>query len=241
MLFEHGSMKSLERLLEQKKDCLVLVVVDGIFSMDGVICPLDKVYALCQKYHAMLLVDDSHGFGIMGKTGRGTPEIFSPTGQKLCDVYLSSFTKACGSGGAFVAANKGIIDYLRVVARTAIFSDSMPPSFAVGIPKILEIFQSHEMMSKKVHLFMNAEDLRSNLLDAGFWVTGQGTPIVPILFKGEHEAKSFSHKLLKHKISAAPILHPAVPIGKERLRFSVTADHSSVQIESLIKACIACK
>ena len=233
--FRHNNMAHLEELLSRyASEHSILVIVDGVYSMDGEIAPLVEISRLARKYDALLMVDDSHGFGVLGRDGRGVAEML---GVEV-DIYLASFTKACGGAGGFIAASSTVIEYLRWVARTFIFSDPMPPLFVSALPTMLDIFASPEGARLRETVLSRAEYLRTSLRKIGFTILGEGTPIVPLLIGDSKRAEIFARTLTeKHDISILPIITPAVSSSLARLRFCLTAYHSLEQIEHLIDCC----
>jgi len=233
IIYKHNDMKNLEHYLKKYQGFGILIVTDGVFSMDGDFADLLALMELAEKYDALLMVDDSHGFGVLGAGGRGTAEHFGVQP----DILLSSFTKAVGSSGGFIAASETIIKYLRVIARTGIFSDPLPPAVCAGLCKTLEIFDSPAGADLRKTMHENADYVRASLRSLGFTIYGEETPIIPLIIGNEKLSMEFSAKLFARKIIATAIRAPAVPHRKERMRFSIMATHTREQLGHLISSC----
>lgn len=233
IVFKHNDMNDLEKILNKNKTKRKLVITDGVFSMDGDIANLKEITKLTKAHNAILFVDDSHAVGVLGPKGEGVA--YELGVEKDVDVLMGSFTKAFGSIGGFISANKTITDYMRVTARSYIFSDPIPPAIVYGLITTLKIISNGDILRKKV--LDNASRLRDGLKKMGFSVLGDNTPIVPLLIGNEKKAILFADELNKYKILAPCIRKPAVLAGKERIRFSVMASHSFKQIDTLLSVC----
>jgi 8-amino-7-oxononanoate synthase len=233
IVYKHSDLKDLERILKGNKKKRKLIITDGVFSMDGDIANLREISKLAKDYNAILFVDDSHAVGVLGPQGQGVAHMLGV--EKEVDVIMGSFTKAFGSIGGFVTANNTIIDYLRLTARSYIFSDPIPPAIVSGLIATLKMIETGEGWRKKV--LSNADRLRRGLIRSGFSVIVEGTPIVPLLIGDEKRAIQFSNELNENKILAPCIRKPAVIEGKERIRLSVMTSHSFDQIDFLLSVC----
>ena len=232
-VFSHNNMEDLETRLKQHKRKRKLIITDGVFSMDGDIANLNRITELAKQYESLLFVDDSHAVGVLGPQGRGVAALLGV--EKDVDVLMGSFTKAFGSIGGFVTANRILTDYLRITARSYIFSDPIPPAIVSGLLTTLNIIENGNDLRLKVA--NNANHLRIGLKKAGFTVLGNGTPIVPLLIKDEIKAIKFAEELATRRILAPCIRNPAVIPGMERIRFSVMASHKESDVEQLLGAC----
>lgn len=231
-IYKHNDMADLERLLSKNKKKRKLIITDGIFSMDGDLANLEAIAKLAKAYDAIVFVDDSHGTGVIGPHGEGTVHYLGI--KDGIDVIMGSFTKAWGSIGGFVAIkNKGLSDYLRVTARSYIFSDPIIPSVVTGLIKTLELIENGDELRRKT--LDNAAYLRSNLKRLGYDVLGDFLPIVPPLIRGEKKAIKFSNRLLEVGILAPAVRRPAVKEGDERLRLTTMSTHSKKQIDFLLE------
>ncbi|OGZ85479.1 MAG: hypothetical protein A2599_00730 [Candidatus Staskawiczbacteria bacterium RIFOXYD1_FULL_39_28] len=232
-IYRHSDMNSLEKILKKYKNKRKLILTDGVFSMDGDMAKLKEICELSKSYDAIVMVDDSHGLGVLGPNGEGVAhklEIY-----KDVDIIMGSFTKAFGSIGGFIATDNVISDYLRITARTYIFSDPIIPAVVAGLIKALEIIENGGELRKKA--IGNADMLRDGLKGIGFEVLGESTTIVPLLIGTEKKAIKFAEMLYEKNILAPCIRRPAVVEGKERIRFSVMATHEEEQIGELLNEC----
>lgn len=232
-IYKHSDMAGLERILKASKRKRKLILTDGVFSMDGDLAKLKEIAELAKTYNALIMVDDAHGTGVLGAKGAGTAHYLGVA--KSIDVVMGSFTKAFGSIGGFIAANKSIAEYLRITARSYIFSDPIIPAIVAGLIETLKIIEDGDGLRQQV--LTNAEYLRSNLKKLGFTVLGQESTIVPLFIGSEEKAIKFYSALTENNILAPCIRRPAVPEGKERIRFSLMATHTRKQVDVLLNVC----
>lgn len=232
-IYKHNDMEDLERLLIKYRDERKIIITDGIFSMDGDMANLTELCKLAKEYNALTFVDDSHGAGVLGCKGEGTANYLGV--DKDVDVIMGSFTKGWGSiGGFIVTKTKDLSDYLRVTARSYIFSDPILPAVVAGLIKTLEIIKNGEELRKK--MLDNAVYLRGELKKMGYCVVGEEfMPIIPPILFSEKNAIKFSAELLKAGVLAPAIRKPAVDDGQERLRLTVMATHTKKQIDYLLE------
>ena len=230
-VFRHNDMSDLESKLKvYSKARRKLILVDGVFSMDGDITPLPDVLYLAKKYNALVYLDDAHASGVLGKHGRGTEDHFNVEGQ--VDIVMGTFTKVFGGVGGFVVGSQDLIDYLKISAKTFIFTAPIPPPTACGLVESIRIVQSEPWRREK--LLNNAKYLRESLLNLGFDICGSQTQIIPVLIGEEKKTIEAGRMLMKNKIFAPNARFPAVPKGKARLRFTVMSSHTKEQIDYLI-------
>jgi 8-amino-7-oxononanoate synthase len=201
--------------------------------MDGTIAPLDQIISLAKRHHAYVIVDDAHATGILGAKGRGTSEYFGVHP----DVVIGTLSKAVGTDGGFVAGSQVLIDFLLNHARTFIFQTAMPPAICAASYAALEIIG--ESNEKRLQLFSNVKKLKTNLVKMGYVVKGHLTPIIPVMIGDPAKAVIFAEKLQEKGIFAPAIRPPTVPVGESRIRLTVTSDHSSNEIDYLLK-CFYC-
>ncbi|KKQ55777.1 MAG: hypothetical protein US74_C0023G0003 [Parcubacteria group bacterium GW2011_GWA2_38_13] len=232
VVFKHKDMKDLESKLKKYKKHRKLIVTDGVFSMDGDITPLPEIVKLAKKYNALTMVDDAHGSGVLGKDGRGTVEHFGLEPSDI-DIIMGTFTKAFGGVGGFVAGSKLLIDYLKVAARTYIFSAPIPPVISAALVAAVHEAETNESLRKNLN--DNAVYLRTRLNKMGFDTLSSETQIIPVLIGEESKCIKFSDLLFDKGILAPTIRWPAVPWGQARLRLTVKATHTKEQINLLLE------
>ena len=240
--YRHLDMKALERYLiydaeNNEEPGRKLIVTDGVFSMDGDIAPLDKIVALAKEYDCMLMVDDAHGTGVLGATGRGTAEHFGLATEDV-DIYMGTLGKALGSYGAYVAGSRELIDYLVNKARSFIYSTSLPPAMAAAAIAAIEIMKDEPERRKR--LLKNAAIIRHGLRDIGFEIMDSHTQIIPILTADSAVACKMMDLLMDEGIYVLAIRPPSVPEGTSRLRVTVTSEHSHDDLDKAITAFKKC-
>ena len=224
--YSHCDVDELKYLLKQV-DCNArkLIVTDGVFSMDGDIAPLDKLYELSRDYNALLMVDDAHATGTIGN-GHGTAAYFNL--EKEIDIQLGTLSKSLGSVGGYVAANSTIIDYLVNTSRSFIFSTALSPADIGAALAALHILETDA--SVLGHLQENVNYMADKLTSIGIDATNE-TPIFPILIGSNEDTLAVSDYLYEAGIIGTAIRPPTVPIGESRIRLTVTATHSKTQID----------
>ncbi|MEH7453740.1 8-amino-7-oxononanoate synthase [Gottfriedia acidiceleris] len=229
IVYNHIDMSDLEEKLKGISSCQRrFIITDGVFSMDGTIAPLDQIIPLAKKYHAFVIVDDAHATGVLGENGRGTSEYFGIHP----DVVIGTLSKAIGTEGGFVAGSPVLIDFLINHARTFIFQTALPPAVCAASYAALEIIE--ESYSKRQLLFSNVKKIKARLIEMGYIVKGDLTPIIPVIIGDAKDALIFAEKLLENGIFAPAIRPPTVPIGESRIRLTVTSEHSSEEINYLL-------
>lgn len=233
LIYKHNDLNHLESLLKEHKAARKLVVSDGIFSMDGTEAKLYELVQLCNKYNSLLFIDDSHGVGVLGKKGRGVIEQLDISDYP--SVLMGSFTKAFGSLGGFVCVNEILDKYLRITARSYIFSDPIPPSLVAGLIEAINIIENEE--ERRTRALSNANYLRNGLREMNLEVLGDNSTIVPLIIGNEKKAMKFARQLFENNILAPCIRKPAVKEGSERIRFSVTTNHNREQLDKLLSIC----
>jgi len=226
--YEHNDMRHLERILQNCPDQAgKLIVVDGVFSMKGDLANLPEIVRLKNLYGARLMVDDSHGAGVMGKTGRGTGEHFGL--QHEIDLYMATFSKAFASLGGFVAADERIIEYVRHVSRPFIFSASVTPANAAVVLEALQILREEPDRVARVN--QNADYMRVNLKRLGIQTIRSEAPIIPIITNEMIGTFEITHELLLDGVYVNPVIPPAIPDGSCLLRTSYMATHTKEQMD----------
>ena len=234
-VFQHSDMADLERVLKEKRNNYnnVLIITDGVFSMDGDIAKLPEIVALAEKYNCLTYVDDAHSSGVLGESGRGTVDHFKLHGR--VDVAMGTLSKAIGVVGGYVAGKKVTIDWLKNRGRPFLFSTGLPPA-AVGaaIEAVKMLMESTEYTDK---LWANAKHFKQGLGKLGYNIGHSETPITPIIIGDEAKTLEFSKKLFENGLFSGPIVFPTVPKGTGRVRCMVTAGHTTEQLDRAVKIC----
>ncbi len=211
----------------------ILVLVDGLYSMHGELAPLDEIARLKEQYNFALFVDDSHAFGVFGKTGKGTPEHFGV--EDAVDVYVSTFTKSFGNLGGFVASKKAIIDYLRFAVRSQIFSRTMPLPMVKSVHKNLEIILQEPERRKR--LWRNTHRFQQGLRDIGVNIGKSQSPIVPVLINGTHQdGLNVYFGLRELGIFSYIVAYPVVAKDTCLIRMVCTYNHTEADIDQTLEA-----
>jgi glycine C-acetyltransferase len=239
LLYEHLDMKDLEGKLEEARSARFrLIVTDGVFSMDGDVAPLADICALADRHRALVMVDDSHATGFMGRTGRGTPEHCGVMGR--VDIITTTFGKALGGAmGGCIAARRETIDLLRQRSRPYLFSNSLAPVVAGATIRALELLT--ETTALRDRLESNTRLFRERMAAAGFEIRPGVHPIVPILFSrftpdDAPLAQRFARALLDEGIYVKGFFFPVVPRGLSRIRVQLSAAHTTAHIDRAVAA-----
>jgi len=234
--YKHSDMAELENCLKESQSLKYrLVVTDGVFSMDGDLAKLPEIVALCEKYDALIMVDDSHASGYIGKTGRGTAEHFGLLGK--IDIITTTFGKALGGGnGGCTSGRKEIIEMLRQRSRPYLFSNTLAPATVGATMKVLDLLtKSAELPARTME---NANYFRAKMEAAGFDLVKGTTAIVPVMIYDAPLAVKFADELLNEGIYVIGFVFPVVPKGRARIRVQLSAAHSKPQIDQAVEAFI---
>lgn len=232
-IFPHNDLITLERLLKQEISTgRRLIVVDGLYSMDGDVAPLREIVGLAERYDCMTLVDDSHGTGVLGETGRGAAEAMGVLGR--IDIETGSLAKALGGFGAYVVGSRTVVEYLINRARPFIFTCALPPAVPATVLKALTIVDQEPQ--RRQRLWDNTRYMRAGLREVGFEVSPSGTQIIPLMVGEPERAMRFCQELLDRGVFAQGIRYPSVPRGTERIRLTVTAAHSKADLDAALAA-----
>ena len=233
-VYQHGDLADLDTKLAGARDRRVkMVITDGIFSMEGAIAKLPDLLELCHRYEAVLVVDDSHATGVLGKQGRGTAEHFGVLGE--VDVITSTLGKALGgAAGGFVAASAAVCDYLTQRARPQLFSNALPPTVAASSLASIEFLEAHPERVATLH--ENARYFRDQLLGLGFQPLPGETPIIPVILGDTSAAIRMSDLLLGEGIFVTGFGYPVVPQGQARVRCQISAAHSRDDLDQALAA-----
>ena len=230
--YPHLDLTALERLLAGSGARRKLVVTDAVFSMDGDIAPLPDLIGLCERHGAWLLLDDAHGFGVLGPGGRGTPAHFNTGSPRL--IYMATLGKAAGVFGAFVAGAAEMVEALVQRARPYIYTTAAPPLLSVALMKSLDLIRADEW--RRRHLWDLIALLRERLIPGRWRLAPSSTAIQPLVIGGNDEAVAVSEHLARMGLLVPAIRPPTVPQGTARLRISLSAAHSFEDIERLAAA-----
>ena len=225
--FTHNNMTSLNRILGNiKKEVGKLVVVDGVYSMTGDLAPLPSLTEICERHGAQLMVDDAHGLGVLGQ-GRGTTAHFGLTDK--VDLIMGTFSKSFASIGGFIAGQHDVLNYIQHLARSFVFSASLPASNVAAVLKALDIIEAEP--ERVQQLWSNAEKMRSGLQKLGYNTSCSSTPIIPIII-GDLERTLMAWKMcFERGVYVNAVIPPAVPAGSSLLRTSCMATHTDEQID----------
>ena len=235
-IYNHADAADLARQLEEDKDKsyrLRIIATDGVFSMEGDQAPLAKLVELAQRYHALLFVDDAHGIGVIGKTGRGTAEEQRVLGK--IDALVGTLGKAIGgAAGGYISGSNELIAYLRQKARTYVFSNSLPPSVVTATSKAFDLLMKDRSIVKRLH--ENTAYFRSAIKKLGFTIIEGAHPIVPVMLGEASIAQQMSAHLLKAGVYVKGLWFPVVPKGEARLRVQISADHKRKDLDRALEA-----
>lgn len=230
--FAHNDMASLEQKLKVcEKDAVKIIVVDGVFSMEGDICKLPQIVELAKKYNASVMTDDAHALGVLGNCGRGTASHFGLTAET--DLIMGTFSKSFGSLGGFIASDKEIINYLRHNARSFIFSAAMTPGAVAATSKAVDIMLSEP--ERIEHLWAVANYARSAFQAQGIDTGHSETPVIPLFVRDNIKTFTLCQRLYEDGVFVNPVVAPAVPGNDTLLRFSLMATHSFEQVDIAVE------
>jgi 8-amino-7-oxononanoate synthase len=230
--YQHQDLRALEKLLAASKARRKLVLVDAVFSMDGDIAPVPELLALCEKYDAWLMLDDAHGFGVLGAEGRGILQHFDIQSPRI--IYMATLGKAAGVAGAFVVGENTLIEYLLQNARTYIYTTASPPLLSAGLLVSLGIIAQENWRRERLLALISS--LRCGLSGCLWKLEDSHTPIQPLIVGSNDDALNASEKLLQRGISVPAIRPPTVPKGTARLRISLSAAHTLDDVAMLVNA-----
>lgn len=233
-VFKHANMNHLEEVLKENRDKYrnILIITDGVFSMDGDIAPLPDIVDLAEKYNAMTYVDDAHGSGVLGESGRGTIDHFELHGR--VDFTIGTLSKAIGVIGGYVAGSHTMKDWLSHRGRPLLFSTSLPPATVGAIMEAVKLLMSTTEYTDR--LWDNAKYFKEKISKLGYNIGNSGTPITPVIIGEEGKTMEFSKKLFDHGVFASGIVFPTVPKGTGRVRCMVTAAHTKEQLDRAVDA-----
>ena len=230
----HNDIAYLDMILSRNKDNYKtqLVIIDGVYSQDGDLSKLAEYIDVCKKHDCMLMMDDAHGIGVMGKNGRGTAEYFNCLGK--VDIITGTFSKAFGCVGGFVAASKKMVQYMRYYADCNVFSAAITPQATASVLKALELIKERPEIREK--LWNNVSYLRQKLTKEGFDIGHSESPIFPIMIRDNKKVYEIARELEKRGIFVSGIVYPAVRPKEARLRVSILASHEKWQLDLLVNS-----
>jgi glycine C-acetyltransferase len=232
-VFPHKDMDGLESVLQETQSARVrLIVTDGVFSMDGDIAPMPEIVDLAERYGAIVMIDDAHGSGVLGKNGRGTVNHFGLDGR--VQIQIGTLSKAIGSVGGYVAGDEILRDYLIHMARPFLFSTSQPPGVVASCIAAIDVLEQEPEIVER--LWENTRFFKQKLTDLGFNTGRSETPITPVIVGEAHQAMTLSDKLFERGVFAQGIGFPTVPQGQARLRTIVSAAHTKEQLQQALDA-----
>ncbi len=232
--YENNDMKDLEeQLIKSQQHRNRVIVTDGVFSMDGTLAQLDKICDLAEKYDAIVMVDDSHSTGFIGKTGRGTHEHYGVMGR--VDIITSTLGKALGGAmGGFTSGKKEVVDMLRQRSRPYLFSNSLAPSIVGAATKVMDLLSVSSDLRDKLE--ENTNYFRDKMMKAGFDIKEGIHPIVPVMLYDAKLSQIMAEKLLEEGIYVIGFFFPVVPKGQARIRVQISAGHSRIDLDKAIIA-----
>ncbi len=229
--FKHNNLESLERILASlPEEAIKLVIVDGVFSMEGDIVKLPAMIELCHRYEAMIMIDDAHGLGVLGEQGRGTADHFGLTNET--DLIVGTFSKSLASLGGFVAADAKVIDHIKHTARSLIFSASATPASIASASAALDVMQNESWRIDA--LWENTRYAMDYLQYLGFDIGETQSPIIPIYIRDDNKTYLMTKMLMEEQVFVNPVVTPAVRPEDSLIRLSLMATHSYDQIETAI-------
>jgi glycine C-acetyltransferase len=232
-VFPHKDVEACEKVLQdiQDRKCRKLLITDGVFSMDGDITPLPQLVELAEKYGCIMMIDDAHASGVLGRNGRGTVDHFNLHGR--VDIQVGTLSKAIGALGGYVCSSRDTIDYLYHRARPFLFSTSHPPSVAATCIAAFEVLEEEPQLIEQ--LWSNTTFFKEGLKKLGFNTGMSETPITPVIVGDAVLAHQFSRELFQAGVFAQGIGYPTVPQGKARIRTIVTATHTQEELSQALE------
>lgn len=235
--YKHNDMDDLEKVLSSlKSDGGKLIVVDGVFSMEGDLANLPEIVKLAKKHSARILVDDAHGIGVMGNSGRGTAEHFGV--EEDVDLLMGTFSKSFASLGGFVAGRKKVVSYIKHFARSLIFSASITPASVATVLATLDIIEKEP--ERRWRLWEITQKMKSGFEAMGFNTGPTETPIIPVIIGDDEKAFMLWRFLREDGIFTNPVIYPAVPKGQSLIRTSYAATHTDEELDTVLASFEKC-
>lgn len=232
-VYKHSDMADLRRILTEKRAAYtnVLIITDGVFSMDGDLAKLPQIVDLAEEFQCLTYVDDAHGSGVLGEHGRGTVDHFHLHGR--IDFTIGTLSKALGAMGGYVAGRQVMKEWLSHRARPLLFSTNLPPAVVGALLEALNLMSESDEANRQ--LWANGNHFKAEMAKAGFDIGHSETPITPVMLGDEALTVAFSKALLERGIFVSPIVFPTVPKGKARLRVMVSAAHTTAQLDQAVR------
>jgi 8-amino-7-oxononanoate synthase len=230
--YRHNDMSDLERLLRENEERDKLLVVDGVFSMEGDIAPLPEIVSLARKYGAGLMVDDAHGIGVLGNTGRGTSEHFGV--EEEVDLIMGTYSKSLASIGGFISGSSDVIHFIKHSARSLIFSASPPPASVASVSAAIDIIENEP--ERREQLWKNTSKMLKGFRSLGFQTGSSQTPIIPVIVGDDEKAFIMAMMLQEEGIFVNVAVTPAVPAGMALIRTSYMATHTDEHLDIVLRA-----
>ena len=232
--YANNDMRELEERLEEASDARFrLIATDGVFSMDGIIANLGGICDLAEKHDAMVMVDDSHAVGFVGRHGRGSPEHCGVEGR--IDIITGTLGKALGgASGGYTSARGPVVEWLRQRSRPYLFSNTLMPAIAAASIRVFDMIDAGDDL--RARLYANAERFRTGMTATGFTLAGAGHPIIPVMVGDAALAQAMAEKLLERGIYVIGFSFPVVPKGQARIRTQMSAAHSTADIDRAVEA-----
>jgi 8-amino-7-oxononanoate synthase len=230
--FRHNDMRDLERVLRESRDQGKFIIVDGVFSMEGDITDLPAIVREAKAYGARVMVDDAHGIGVLGQGGRGTAEHFGL--EHDVDLIMGTYSKSLAAIGGFIAGAADVVNYIKHVGRSMIFSASLPPSLVATVSTALDIIEEQPQLREQ--LWKNTRKMLDGYKELGYDTGHSETPIIPILIRDGVKVYEMCRYLFEEGVFVNPVVSPAVPPGRELLRTSCMATHTEEQLDKVLDA-----
>ncbi len=230
--YRHNDMKDLEKVLEGIKGKGKLIIVDGVFSMEGDIADLPSIVKLAKAYGARVMVDDAHGVGVLGGGGRGTAEHFGLENE--VDLIMGTYSKSLAAIGGFIAGSRDVVNFIKHTGRSMIFSASLPPALVASVSTALDIIEEQPQL--RAQLWKNTHKMLRGYKELGFDTGTSETPIVPIIIGDSIKTFEMCKLLFENGVFVNPIVSPATPPGRELLRTSYMATHREEQLDKVLGA-----
>lgn len=231
--FKHSNVENLIQLLDDTHNRYngKLLIVDGVYSMDGDITPLPQIIEVAHQYGAKVMIDEAHSTGVLGQRGRGTPSHFKVEGK--VDIVMGTLSKALGGLGGFIASSKEVVNYLRYYTKPFFFSSSLPPSIASSVQAAIEVMENDPELHQ--NLWKNIKYMKENLGHLGLNIGNSESALIPIIIGDELTLRKMSKRIHEERIYLNAIPYPAVPRGQERFRLSIMATHTREDLDKTLE------